>query len=106
MGASAWLRFAGERDARGTVSLDLSKQGAQFSGIRPAEDGTPVLVHLQLASGSPVIECKGRVCWSRLMPNGLHNFGVRFLDLLDDEAALIERFLSGGPRLLPRLAAV
>jgi len=33
------------------------------------------------------------VCWSQLMSNGLHYFGVRFVDLCDEERQRLDDFL-------------
>jgi len=94
-GASAargWLQFRGDVSARETVSADLAREGAQFSTAGPREAGEQALVHLQLAFGG-TIECKGKVCWSRCAPDGTCNFGVRFVDLADDEGEAIQCFL-------------
>jgi hypothetical protein len=81
----AWLDFRCENTTRGTVSEDLSLEGARFSSMRPVAVGEPVLVRMQLDRSGGPIECKGRVCWSNSLPNKLHTFGVRFVDLSEDE---------------------
>ncbi|MBX7258518.1 MAG: PilZ domain-containing protein [Candidatus Hydrogenedentes bacterium] len=105
VGVCAWLQFNGDDATRGMVSVDLAPEGAQFSSIRPIEIGERVLVRLQLGPSHPTVECKGAVCWAAPMPNRLNHFGVRFVDLNDDERASIESFLQR-PSARPALAAV
>jgi uncharacterized cupin superfamily protein len=45
---------------------------------------------------STMIECKGKVCWTALSANGLHHFGVRFVDLSPGERSIIADFTSKG----------
>lgn len=92
-GACAWLEFAGE-DTLGTVSVDMSLEGAQFAGIREVQPGQRVLACLQTRPGAQPIECKARVCWSRHMADGLCHFGVRFMDLNHDDHENVEAFLA------------
>ncbi|MDZ4857679.1 MAG: PilZ domain-containing protein [Candidatus Hydrogenedentes bacterium] len=82
---AAWIEFYGDAVTRGTVSRDVSAEGARFSSVRPAAAGEPVIVRMQLGRGAQSIECKGRVVWTKQMPNRLHDFGVRFIDLTEDE---------------------
>ena len=105
VGVCAWLQFNGDDATRGMVSVDMAPEGAQFSSIKPVNVGERVLVRLQLGPSHPIVECKGTVCWAAPMPNRLHHFGVRFLDLRDDERASIEGFLHR-PSARPTLAAV
>lgn len=86
-------------------SVDLSLEGSRFATLHPLPLGQTLLVRLQLEPTLPTVECKGRVCWCRPMPNGLHEFGVRFVDLLEDERERIERFLIG-TQARPALVAV
>ena len=93
--ACAWLEFSQETLPRATTTLDLAIEGARFSSMKPATLGDPVLVRLQLGTSPRYIECKGKVCWTDRMPNRLYNFGVRFVDLYEDERLRLEQFLSG-----------
>jgi hypothetical protein len=81
----AWLEFQDEAGGRGMVTVDLGAEGAQFTSMQPVVPDEPVLVRLQTGPGGKALECKGRVCWIRFMPNRLFNFGVRFVDLTDHE---------------------
>ncbi|HRK34960.1 MAG TPA: PilZ domain-containing protein [Candidatus Hydrogenedentes bacterium] len=82
---AAWIEFHGDAETRGTVSRDVSAEGARFSSVRPMLAGEPVIVRMQLGRGAQIVECKGRVVWTKQMPNRLHDFGVRFVDLDEDE---------------------
>jgi len=86
-------------------SADLSLSGVRFTWLRPHVPGTPLLIRLQLGETGPAIECKGRVCWSVPLRNGLHYFGVRFLDMTEDEIEHLENFLNV-TKARPVLAAV
>ncbi len=101
----AWLRFPGDNESRGVVSVDLSREGARFTALGLVEPGTPVLVHQQLGTQAGTIECKARVCWCRLMGDGLYHFGARFVDLCELEAGQLARTLEA-PVRAPVLAAV
>ncbi|MBN2312135.1 MAG: PilZ domain-containing protein [Candidatus Hydrogenedentes bacterium] len=101
----AWLMFRHEPSAIGTVSVDVSLEGGRFCALEPVAAGTPVLVYLQLRPGTFSVECKGRVCWSRQMADGLEHFGVRFLDLSEPETEELAAFLAPG-RTIPVMAAV
>ncbi|GMU93270.1 MAG: hypothetical protein AMXMBFR4_23280 [Candidatus Hydrogenedentota bacterium] len=90
---AAWLEFENDSVYRGTVSTDLGIEGARFSSLTPVEVGQRVLVRMQLGHTSNVIECKGRVCWSQPMPNRLYDFGVRFVDLDEEECSRLQSFL-------------
>lgn len=91
----AWLDFRCENTTRGTVSEDLSLEGARFSSMRPVAVGERVLVRMQLSRAGGPIECKGRVCWSNSLPNKLHTFGVRFVDLSEDERNGLSTYFDG-----------
>jgi PilZ domain len=99
--ACAWLQFQNESTLWGTVCVDLARAGARFSALRPVTRGSMVMIQLQLRPNAPAMECKSRICWSRLMPDGLYSFGVRFLDLTEDEGDRLAGFLktAGGPAL-------
>jgi hypothetical protein len=83
----------------------MSQEGARFSALEAVAVGTSLLVDLQLQPNGCVIECKGRVCWTQLKENGLHHFGVRFIDLSEEETDQLARFLEE-TRPEPALAAV
>jgi hypothetical protein len=100
----AWLAFNGDGASRGMVSVDLAPEGARFCALNPVSAGQPVLVRLQLGPSRRAIECKGRVCWTRSMPDSLRHFGVRFLDLHEEEEIWIREFL-GGSATHPTAAA-
>lgn len=91
----AWLDFYHENTTRGTVSEDLSLEGARFSSMRPVNVGERVLVRMQLDRAGTPIECKGRVCWTASQPNRLHTFGVRFVDLSEDERGNLSTYFDG-----------
>ena len=74
-----------------TYTVDLSQEGARFAGERPVDLRSLVLLRFQLENPPATIECKGRVCWSRAAGDGSNQFGIRFLDLTDDERELLER---------------
>ena len=92
---AAWIEFYGDANSRGTISRDISSEGARFSSIRPTLVGEPVIVRMQLGRAKPVMECKGRVVWSEYMPNRLHEYGVRFVDLTEEEQSGLLGFLTG-----------
>jgi len=87
--------FPGEDERRVAHTVDLAPEGARFSSGRPVELRSLVLLRLQLDNPPATIECKGRVCWSRPADDGSCQFGIRFLDLTDDERDLVERYLAG-----------
>ena len=94
--ACTWLQFRNERAACATVSIDLSEEGARYCAIGPVEPGRPVLAHVQLRPGGLYLECKAAVCWSEKMDDGLHHFGLRFLDLSELEREQLAEFLAHG----------
>ncbi|MBI5094287.1 MAG: PilZ domain-containing protein [Candidatus Hydrogenedentes bacterium] len=91
---SAWLRFRSEKAHWGTVTLDVGTGGARFTAERPVEVGEHVLLTVQLEPSKDRIECKGHVTWSKQQEDGTYRFGVRFVDLNEDESAALERFVS------------
>ncbi|MCP4644658.1 MAG: PilZ domain-containing protein [bacterium] len=101
----AWLEFDTENAVRGMVSTDLSIEGARFASVRPVRPGDRALLCMQLGANPHAIECKARVCWSETMPDGLHYFGVRFIDLHCEEEEALAGFL-GERQRTPVLAAV
>ena len=105
LAARAWLRFPGDNELRGFVSVDLSREGARCTSLGPVEPGMRVLVHQQLGTQAGTIECKARVSWCRLMDDGLYHFGARFVDLWELEVEQLVRALDKTART-PALAAV
>jgi hypothetical protein len=101
----AWLDFRGDSATRAMRSLDLSLEGARFATIRPVRTGDAVMARLEIRSGESAVECKGRVCWVRPMQDRVRHFGVRFVDLSDEERSRIEQLLNEAARQAP-LAAV
>ncbi|NUM55599.1 MAG: PilZ domain-containing protein [Candidatus Hydrogenedentes bacterium] len=95
---AAWIEFYGDTNTRGTISRDVSAEGARFSSIRPTLVGEPVIVRMQLGRAQTPMECKGRVVWSKYMPNRLHEYGVRFVDLSEEEQSGLLGFLTGHVR--------
>jgi hypothetical protein len=87
----AWLTFHYDALQCGTLTEDLSSEGACFSTLRPIHAGEQVLLNLQVDPTG--IECKGKVCWALTMPNGLNRFGVRFVDIGDDEREQLSHYL-------------
>ena len=90
-----WILFAEEAGRRATYTVDLAQEGARFASDRPVELRSLVLLRLHLDNPLATIECKGRVCWSRRTGDRSNEFGIRFLDLTDDERELLERYLAG-----------
>ena len=101
----AWLSFPGEAATRGATTRDLSLEGARFSTRRKVEIGTPVLIGLELRADISPLECKGRVAWTRPNADGSYDFGVRFVDLQDNETESIRARIDGW-RQEPVLAAM
>lgn len=93
----AWLLFPHEDAARVTTTVDLSQAGAQFSGVQPVDLDTHVLLNLQLDPGRRSLECKGSIRCCRAVGGGLYRYGVRFLDLLEDERGQLREYLAGIP---------
>ena len=87
----AWLSFHYDSLQCGTLTEDLSSEGACFSTLRKVNSGEQILLHLQVDPAG--IECKGKVCWIQPMPNGLNRFGVRFVDIRDDERDQLSHYL-------------
>ena len=72
-------------------SLDLSTEGARFATIRSVTKGDLVMVRLEVRAGAPAVECKGRICWVEPMEDRVREFGVRFVDLTEDERLEIDQ---------------
>jgi c-di-GMP-binding flagellar brake protein YcgR len=93
----AWLSACEDESALGTRTVDLSCGGACFSSLSPIDVGKKLLVSLEMPPAT--IECKAKVCWNNLSSNGLHYFGVKFLDVSEHERNLLERFMTETPPL-------
>ena len=91
--ASAWLDFHDAPGPCDATTLDLSREGASFQARARVKPRAPVMLRLLLDGQTP-LEAKGKVCWANSRPDGTHEFGVRFLDLTEDEQAQLGRFLS------------
>ena len=102
---SVWLYQPSDGRPSIMRSADLSLSGMRLTWLRPVMRGQPLLLRLHLGANGPAIECKGRVCWCEQLANGMYRFGVRFLDLADDETAQMEEFFSV-TKAGPVLAAV
>ncbi len=88
-----WLQFHHDRSVQGTTTVDLSPEGARFHASKAVRPGQHVMLYLQLDPVAYTVECKGKVCWANNSPSGLTAFGVRFLDLEDEEHDHIVRAL-------------
>lgn len=93
----AWLSFKKDSAAYGTTTMDLGLEGARFTTLKRVDVGDNVIVCLQLPWMS--IQCKGKVCWLSAETGGLYNFGVRFLDLRDNERDFLNRYVRHGVRV-------
>jgi len=88
----AWLQFRKDGAAYGTLTVDLGIEGARFSTPKGVAVGDMLLISLQLPKCS--IECKGKICWSRVDENGMLSFGVRFLDLRETEREHLTHYVN------------
>ena len=88
----AWILFRKDTAAYGTLSIDLGCDGARFGALHRVQTGEKLLLSLQLPSAN--VECKGKVCWTDVSANGLHYFGVRFVDLSAAERDVLDGFTS------------
>lgn len=98
------VRYRQPALARSIATLDLSEEGAQFRDCVPVVPGMPLLVFLQDEIAGVPLECKGRIIWCVPSVRGSYRYGVRFLDLSDEERDRI-RDLAALP-LQPIVAAV
>jgi len=101
-----WISFHGVDDPQFTHTIDLAPEGALFSSVKPVEPLSLVLLRLELIDRDVTVECKGRVCWSQTTYHGMCHYGVRFLDLADDERDMLEMYLAGTHGAAPRTTAV
>lgn len=88
----AWISLRNNTAEYGTLTVDLGSDGAKFCALSKMEVGERVLLQLQMRAVS--IECKARVVWTSVRPDGLHHFGVRFVDLSAAERRAIADFVS------------
>ena len=92
-----WMQFRRDPSVRGTTTVDLSPDGARFNAPHPVRPGEQVMLYLQLEPVAYTIECKGKVCWSQPQDSGVTSFGVRFLDLREDEEENLRKTLERRP---------
>ncbi|MFO7775363.1 MAG: PilZ domain-containing protein [Candidatus Hydrogenedentota bacterium] len=85
MSVCVWLQFHHDQSVQGTTTVDLSPEGARFHAPKRVRPGQYVMIYLQLDPVAYTVECKGKVCWADSNPSGLTAFGVRFLDLEEEE---------------------
>jgi len=90
-----WMVLSRDGMPRVTRTIDLTPEGAQFSSVLPVDPYLVVLLRFQLEEPPVALECKGRVCWSRMMDDGLYHYGVRFVDLSDDERDMLDLQMPG-----------
>jgi hypothetical protein len=87
--ALAWIRFRGDHTVWATTTTNLTEEGAQFTSYTPVKTGEPLMLHVQPRGNMSPLECKGQIIWCALADDGLYRFGVRIVDLCDDERTLI-----------------
>jgi len=87
------LRFHEDDAPLLTITTDIGLEGARFCAGRPVAKGVPVLLRLQLGNHGQLLECKGKVCWAHEDDDAFTVFGVRFIDLHEDERELLRQFL-------------
>ncbi len=80
-----WLRFHNDPSVHATTTVDVSPEGARFTANHRARPEEHVLLYMQLEPVAYTVECKGKICWAEAQPTGGTAFGVRFLDLGDEE---------------------
>ena len=88
---SAILTFRAYGEHFENMTHDLSVDGASFSAWHPVHMGDGVLISLQFDEER--FECKGQVRWVQTLPDGERRFGVRFVDLFDDERRRLQHIL-------------
>ena len=87
-----WLSFFGGHGTYGTVTMDIGDGGARFCMMKDVNKDDRVLLNVQVAPSC--IECKGRVCWVEDGEDGFNTFGVRFLDLSEEDRDSLKRYLA------------
>ena len=85
------MAFSADAEPRVTHTVNVTPEGAQFADSRPVEPQAMILLRIRVDDETSPLECKGRVCWVRQTSDGTWRFGVRFLDLTDDEHNLIKQ---------------
>ena len=88
----AWLSFQEDPSTYGTLTVDLGPGGARFGLLNPVEIDAKLILRLEIPPAN--IECKGCVRWTSLSANGLHYFGVKFVDLSEGEFEALAHFAS------------
>lgn len=89
----AWIDMGVGMMGRATTTVDLGVEGARFQTVDAIPVGTRLLVHLQVGQGHRDLECKGKICWVGTGADGMQEYGVRFVDLTEEEYALLNGFL-------------
>lgn len=87
-----WLSFQNGQGTYGTVTMDIGMGGARFSMMKDVEENESVLLNVQVAPSG--IECKGKICWVESKPGGVSNFGVRFLDISEEDRESLSLYLA------------
>jgi len=90
----AWSLLSLDAGPHVTETIDLASEGARLTSAHPVESYSIVLLRLRLEDSTTTIECKGRICWCESVDSGVYHYGVRFLDLSDDERELLEKYLA------------
>lgn len=93
----AWIDCAKGTRSRATTTIDIGPEGARFRSIDSPALDERLIIHLQVGLGHRALECKGKVCWVSQGATRLPEFGVRFVDLTEEERALLDRFSDSAP---------
>ena len=88
---NAVLTFRTDGEPLENTTLDLGVEGAAFTAWHEVHVGDGVILCLHF--GNERFECKGQVRWVRTFPGGERRFGIRFVDLFDDEKRELCDFL-------------
>lgn len=87
-----WLSFYNGHGTYGTVTMDIGTGGARFCMMKNIDENDNVLLNVQVTPSC--IECKGKVCWVENSDGGFNTFGVRFLDLSEEDRDSLNRYLA------------
>ncbi len=87
------LLFDGGRELEGMQTMDISSTGARFRTMYSRSVGEAVMLRPCDTYNNFPLECKGRISWVNLTPDGYCHFGVRFVDLSCDEQEQLNAFL-------------
>ena len=79
-----------------TLTHDLCAGGALFSAIEHVRPDEQVQLTLTLREGTDPLRCNAAVRWSRPRDNGLHFFGLQFVDLSAKDRGKLAAFLALG----------